>query len=70
MNLEVVRKRKNIHQALQLYYENVWVAFSLLSLPAAQMRALETHIHDFLGPPFGKSGYSIGVKGAQNAWDT
>ena len=30
---------------------------------------LSEDIHDFLGPPFGRSGYSISVKGAQSAWD-
>lgn len=70
MNLERVLKRQNVHQMLQLYYDHVWVTFSLLSLPPAQMRALETHIHDFLGPPFSKAAYSIGVRAAQNAWDT
>lgn len=69
MNLQKILKRQNVHQMLQLYYENVWVAFSLLTLPATKMRALETHIHDYLAPPFGKSGYSIGVRGAQSAWD-
>ena len=69
MNLGRILKRQNVHQMLQLYYEHVWVTFSLLSLPAAQMRALETHIHDFLGPPFGRSAYSISVRGAQSAWD-
>lgn len=69
MNLERILKRKNVHQMLQLYYEHVWVTFSLLSLPAAQMLELETHVHDFLGPPFGRSAYSISVKGAQSAWD-
>lgn len=69
MNLERVMKRQNVHQMLQLYYENVWVAFCYLSLSAAQMRDLETHIHDFLGPPFGRSAYSLAVRAAQNAWD-
>lgn len=69
MNLDRVRKRKNIHQMLQLYYDHIWVAFAHLSIPAAEMIQLETHIHDFLGPPFGRSAYSLPVKAAQSAWD-
>jgi hypothetical protein len=69
MNFERVLKRQNVHQMLQLYYDHIWVAFSHLSLPAAQMRDLETHIHDFLGPPFGRSAYSLEIRAAQNAWD-
>jgi hypothetical protein len=69
MNLDRIQKRQNIHQMLQLYYDHIWVAFSHLSIPAAGMLQLETDIHDFLGPPFGRSAYSPGVKAAQRAWD-
>ncbi len=69
MNFERVLKRQNVHQMLQLYYDHIWVAFSHLSLSAAQMRELETQIHDFLGPPFGRSAYSLEIRAAQNAWD-
>lgn len=69
MNLETIRKRDNVHQMLQLYYDHVWVAFSQLTLTRNQLRQLETNIHDFIGPPFGRSAYSAETKSARSAWD-
>jgi len=68
-NLGQIKKRKNVHQLLQLYYDYVWVAFSLLSISSTKMMKLEEYIHDYLGPPFGRSGYSIEVKKSIAAWD-
>lgn len=69
MNLGTVKKRNNVHQMLQLYYDHVWVAYSHLSIPSSDMLQLETNIHDFLCPPFGRSAYSLSVKASQRAWD-
>ncbi len=69
-NLAAIKKRQNVHQMLQLYYDYVWVAFSFLSISSKKIIKLEEDIHDYLGPPFGKSGYSIEVKKSRNAWDT
>jgi hypothetical protein len=69
LNLPTIKKRLNVHQMLQLYYDHVWVAFSLLSIPSTEMSKLEEYVHDYLGPPFGKSGYSIEVKKSIKAWD-
>ena len=68
-NLAAIKKRQNVHQMLQLYYDYVWVAFSLLSISSKKMIELEEYIHDYLGPPFGRSGYSIEVKKSIKAWD-
>ena len=68
-NLGAIKKRQNVHQMLQLYYDYVWVAFSLLSISSKKMVKLEEYIHDYLGPPFGRIGYSIEVKKSRKAWD-
>jgi hypothetical protein len=69
MKIGSIRKRANIHQMLQLYYDYIWVAYSHLSLKAEEMVKLETYIHDFLRPPFGRSAFSPKIKAARGAWD-
>ena len=70
MRLGTLQKRKNVHQMLQLYYDYIWVAYSHLVLTSTQLKALETQLHDFLGPPFSRAAYSLDIREAKSAWDT
>jgi len=62
-------KRANIDQMLQLYYPHIWVTCTLLNWTTAQLKTLETNLHEYLGVPFGTQAYTPATKTARNAWD-
>jgi len=67
--LNTVKKRKNVHQMLQLYYPHIWVTCTLLKWSTRKLKELETNLHEYLGVPFATQAYSPESKSARNAWD-
>lgn len=67
--LNTVKKRRNVHQMLQLYYPNIWVSYTLLNWSTLQLKELEANLHEYLGVPFGTQAYTPESKSAHNAWD-
>ncbi len=66
--LNAIRKRKNIHRMLQLYYGQIWVAFALTSAPSAELEQVEEQLHGFVHPCFGRRDFPPDVKHQQQAF--
>ncbi|MBK8099839.1 MAG: hypothetical protein IPK26_22265 [Planctomycetes bacterium] len=68
LSLEQVRKRKNVHKNLQLYYPVVYVVYTLLRLSHAKLESLEEAMHGYFYPWAGRRDFPVPIKNAQKAW--
>ena len=66
--LSAIKKRKNIHQMLQLYYRHVWVSYAVTPATSADLEALEDQLHGYIHPCFGRRDFPVEVKTQQQAW--
>jgi hypothetical protein len=66
--LSTIKKRTNIHRMLQLYYEQIWVAFALSSASSSQLEEIEMLLHGFIYPCFGRRDFPAAVKKVQQAF--
>lgn len=68
--IEKIKLRENIHQFLQLYYEHVYIRYSLFSGSYQDLEELEKVLHEYFFPRFGKRDFEPETKAAQSAWNT
>jgi hypothetical protein len=68
MALKSIKKRKNIHRMLQLYYEQIWVAFALTSAPSEELEQVEEGLHGFIYPCFSRRDFPADIKSQQKAF--
>jgi hypothetical protein len=66
--LPAIRKRKNVHRMLQMYYGQIWVAFALTSVSSAKLRQVEAQLHGFVHPCFARRDFPLGIKQQQQAF--
>jgi hypothetical protein len=66
--LNAIRKRKNVHRMLQLYYGQIWVAFALTSALSNELEQVEERLHGFVHPCFGRRDFPPDVKYQQQAF--
>ncbi len=66
--VRTVKKRKNVHRMLQLYYGQIWVAFALSSVSSGELEQVEEKLHGFVHPCFGRRDFPPDVKGQQQAF--
>jgi len=66
--LNKIKKRKNIHLMLQLYYQQIWVAFALAPFPSEELERAEELLHGFLYPCFGRRDFPVDIKRQQQAF--
>lgn len=66
--MNTIRKRKNVHRMLQLYYEQIWVAFALSSAPSAELEVVEERLHGYIHPCFGRRDFPLDIKQQQQAF--
>jgi hypothetical protein len=57
-----IRKRKNIHKMLRLYYGHIWVYFCYVSKPSPMLRRAEQKLHGYLAPPAADRDYPVDMK--------
>lgn len=67
-SLSKIRKRKNIHRMLQLYYGQIWVAFALAPRSSKVLQKVEEDLHGFVHPCFGRRDFPAGIKRQQQAF--
>lgn len=68
--IEKIKIRENVHTMLQLYYDNVYIKFTLFEGTYQQLEAVETALQEFYFPKFGKRDFEPQTKKAQSAWNT
>ena len=66
--LSTIRKRNNVHRMLQLYYEQIWVAFALSSASSADLEEAEESLHGFIYPCFSRRDFPPDIKQQQQAF--
>lgn len=66
--LEKIKKRDSIHQMLQLYYEEVYIVYSLYKGRFEELERLEGILHEYYNPVYGKREFSPPTKAAKRAW--
>lgn len=57
-----IRKRKNIHKMLRLYFHHVWVYFAYVRKPSKMLRKAEQNLHGYLAPPAADRDYPVDMK--------
>lgn len=68
LRLSQLKKRKNVHKNLQLYYDVTYVAYALLNAPFSDLESLEQALHGFLYPWACRRDFPVDIKGPQKAW--
>jgi hypothetical protein len=66
--LSKIRKRRNIHRMLQLYYGCLWVAFAVTDDHAADLEGLEERLHGYIHPCFPRRDFPAEIKAQQQAF--
>lgn len=57
-----IKKRKNIHTMICLYFRMLWVHFAYVNESSAALMLAETKLHGYLAPPVGDSAYPVDMK--------
>lgn len=63
-----ISKREAVHLALQHYYRNTYVVYSIVDVQPAELIALEEAFHGFYYPWAGKRDFPATIKTQQKAW--
>lgn len=63
-----LKKRSNVHQFLQMYYENVYISFSYYKGDHKDLEKIETFLHEFFAPKFNLRDFEPKTKKAIKAW--
>jgi len=66
--MSVIRKRKNIHKMLRLYYGYIWVYFCYVNKPSPMLRRAEQKLHGYLAPPAAERDYPVDMKPFRRAF--
>lgn len=66
--LNMIRKRRNVHRMLQLYYEHIWVAFALSSESSVVLEDVEEKLHGYMYPCFNRRDFPADIKRQQQAF--
>ena len=66
--LSKIKKRKNIHRMLRLYYEHIWVAFAFSEATSADLEEVEKLLHGFIYPCFSRRDFPPEIKEQQQAF--
>ncbi len=64
----IIKKRNNIHRMLQMFYDHIYVVYSLLDLKSESLREIEQALHAFYYPPENRRDFPVEFKEAQKAW--
>lgn len=65
-----IKLRENIHTMLQLYYDHVYIRYALFNGTFQALEELETSLHEFYYPKFGKRDFEPETKASHSAWNT
>lgn len=57
-----IRKRKNIHKMILLYFSCLWVHFSYVNKASNILLGIEKKLHGYLAPPFAEQAYPPDMK--------
>jgi len=68
LHISKISKRDAVHLALQKYYQNTYVVYSIVDLQPKDLKDLETAFHGFYHPWAGKRDFPATVKKQQKAW--
>ncbi len=62
VSIAKVRKRKNVHKLLRLYYLSTWVRFAHVNRPSTELEEAEVALHGYLAPPVPDRDYPPDMK--------
>jgi hypothetical protein len=65
-----LKLRNNVHQMLQMYYDHVYIKYALFNGNYNSLEDLESTLHEFFYPRFGKRDFQPETKAAHGAWNT
>lgn len=68
LHISQISKRDAVHWALQKYYKNAYVVYSIVDLQPTELIALEEAFHGFYYPWAGKRDFPATIKTQQKAW--
>lgn len=60
--IKTIRKRKNIHRMLCLYFHYLWVHFAYVKKPSATIMQVEKTLHGYLAPPVADEAFPVDMK--------
>jgi hypothetical protein len=60
--ISAIRKRKNIHRMLCLYFPHLWVHFAYVDRPSTAIMQVEKTLHGYLAPPVADRDYPVDMK--------
>ena len=63
-----LKKRKALHKMLQLYYNEVYIRYSLFEGEAEDLESLETVLHEYFNPLCNTRDFIPETKQAKRAW--
>lgn len=63
-----IRKRSNIHKLLQLYYDNLYISYSLYSGDFRTLLNVETALTEFFSAPYSDSAYEPPTRKGRSTW--
>jgi hypothetical protein len=63
-----IKKRKNIHRMVYLYFDDLWVHFAYVAKSSTTLMEAEMRLHGYLAPPAADKAYPIDMKKYKPAW--
>jgi hypothetical protein len=63
-----IKKRSNIHKLLQLYFDDLYIAYSLYSGDFKELLKLETALTEFFSAPYSNAAYEPPTRKGRNTW--
>ena len=67
-SLSAIKKRKNVHKFLTLYYEQTWVRFAYVQRASSEIEEAEVKLHGYLAPPVAERDYPPDMKSKKPAF--
>lgn len=63
-----IKLRANIHQALQLFYDDVYLSYAKYTGSSSNLKKIERLLHEFYSPRWSTRDYELETKKARAAW--
>jgi len=68
-NLNQIKRRDAVHQALQMYYDEVYFCYCIYDGNSEDLSQIERLLHEFFSPKFAKRDFEPETKQAQKSWN-
>ena len=68
LNISQLKKRTSIHQFIQMYYENVYVTYSLFDGNHEELEEVEQTLHEFFYPLYADREFKPRTKQIRKSW--